>query len=415
MVSLQIPPVWFASHNITDFIQFKNVKFAHFGKLSRVIICINLNFVGVDTMERGALVGMMSLAVSDMLFCIVTITSTNMPAAKMIYNSKDFVFFYTLYANCAQNILVKTSTWFTVILGACRNFVVSNPITARKYLKCRHTVTAIVLCTVIWILLHIPLAYTFAVRELNCPTGTKYLLKSGPFAENHKLRVTFIYVWFIIGFIIPVCVLAYCNTKLIWSLSHSVKLRRHDSSNRIQSVSIIRKQSQRRLSETSHCSVLSKQGCFSNFRMKSSTGTHSLNSFNQKRISYTLIAIVLLFFICIFPSEIVLFYAEINRPAYKGTFRFMINFVNLLQAINSSGNFVLYCLVNGYFRKTLKQWCRCICGKCFRFRMKEETNSSLMDKWSSRRSSRFSKMSLVTKLSNPSQRNVNELRNHIAD
>ena len=371
------------------------------------IICINVNFVGVDTMEKGALVGMMSLALSDMLFCIVTISGINVPVARMIHNRKDFVFYYTLYANCIQNILVKTSTWFTVILGASRNFVVSNPIKARKFLKCRHTVTAIVLCTILWVLLHIPLAFTFNVKELNCPKGTKYLLKSGLFADQHKLRVSFMYIWFIIGFVIPVCVLAYCNTKLIWSLRHSIKLRRHDSESRIQSAGVNRRQLQRRLSETSFCSISGQRSINSDSSMKKGTATQSLNSVNQKRITYTLIAIVVLFFICIFPSEVMQFYGERNKPEYKGAFRFMINFANLLQAINSSGNFVLYCLVNSYFRKTLKQWWRCIFGKCFRFRPDEETDSSLINKWS-RRSSRFSaKLSLVTRISFPGQGNAN--------
>lgn len=350
-------------------------------------------------MEKGALIGVMSLAVSDLLFCSVTVSGTNLPAAKMIYHQRDFVYFYTLYANCLQNVLIKTSTWFIVILGVSRNFVVSNPITARKYLKCKHTVSAILCCTGFWVLLHIPLGYTWSVVEISCPQGTLYFLKSGPFANNSKLRLPFIYTWFIIGFFIPVCILAYCNTRLICSLQQSEKLRSHDSR---------RKVLRRTTSDPSQKDNIHRQRSVSDSSMKSATSSHSnsLNSTNQKRITYTLIAVVVLFFACNFPSEIIQFYAEINRPKYEGTFRFLINLVNLLQAINFSTNFVLYCLVNSYFRKTLKQWFYCICSKCLRKRREENTDSSLMDKWSVR-SSRFSiKLSLVTRLSLPGNTSV---------
>ena len=131
-----------------------------------------------------------------------------------------------------------------------------------------------------------------------------------------------------------------------------------------------------------------------------------MNRHNQKRITYTLLAIVLLFFVCAFPSEVVQFYTEVNRPEYKGVFRFMLNFVNLLQAINFSANFVLYCLVNSYFRKALKQMFLILCRKCFRYKLDDYTDSSLRSGWS-RRSSRMStKLTPVSKQSFPEPGNV---------
>ena len=94
---------------------------------------------GVDTMEKGALVGMMALAVSDFLFCVVTIPGAYLPE-KFIWYDKDFVYYHTIYSNFLQNTLIKTSTWFTVILAVSRYVVVSNPIRARQYVRCIHTV-----------------------------------------------------------------------------------------------------------------------------------------------------------------------------------------------------------------------------------------------------------------------------------
>ena len=103
-------------------------------------------------------------------------------------------------------------------------------------------------------------------------------------------------------------------------------------------------------------------------------------------ITYTLLAIVILFFLCVFLLKLFSFMQKIKRPEYKGIFKFMIHFVNLLQAINFSANFVLYCLVNSYFRKTLRQGALFICRKCFRYKLDDDTDSPLRSEWSSKSS-----------------------------
>ena len=45
-------------------------------------------------MEKGALLSMMSLAVSDLLFCLVTVCGMNVPSMKMIYYEKNFSLYY---------------------------------------------------------------------------------------------------------------------------------------------------------------------------------------------------------------------------------------------------------------------------------------------------------------------------------
>ena len=226
-------------------------------------------------MEKGALVGMMSLALSDLLFCAVTVLGTNTPAAKMIYRKRNFVFYYTLYSNWIQNTLIKISTWFTVILATGRTFAVSYPITARKYLKCKHTVGAILACSVLWVILKCPMAYTWTVQELNCARGTTYIIYPGPFREKDMIRLTFICIWFSIGFVIPLLVLAFCNFKLILSLRHSEKLRVLDSSVRIQSTGRRRRQMERSASASS-------QKTLSERSARSSATCRNMNRFNQK-------------------------------------------------------------------------------------------------------------------------------------
>ncbi len=327
-------------------------------------------------MEKGALTGMISLAISDLLFCLVTLSGTYLPPSQMVYNSRNFVYYYTLYGNCVQNIFIKTSTWFTVILAMSRHFVVSQPIRARQYMKCRHTMMAIVICLIIWIGLNIPLAYLWTPIEIQCPGGTLYILDAGPFVSNHSLKMGFTYFWFIIGFVIPVGILAYSNTRLLLSLQGSRRLRQN---------SVLQSRENRKTSEMSenrrnlvddnvrnvekNNDDINNAGRPFMLGSKHSTGDigqrrqhpmvcrqHSSADGAQRRITYTLIAIVSLFFFTILPSEIILMYQEIKKPDYNGAFRYALIIANLLQAFNFSGNFAMYCIVNAYFRKTILSW-----------------------------------------------------------
>lgn len=273
-------------------------------------------------MEKGALVGMMALALSDLLFCVATISGSFLHS-QIIHESRDMSFYYTLYGTCVNNILIKTSTWFTVILAASRFFAVSHPIKARQYMRCGHTVVAILVCLAAWICLHVPLAYLWKVQTVECDTGQAFVVTSGPFQENMALKLTFSYVWFVAGFAFPVLVLAYCNIRLIHSLKISTALRENDE-----------------------------------IRHRGSSSAHSKQSRDttQRRISLTLVIIVTMFFLLVLPSEIAHFYEDIAKPDFEGGFDKLMAVCNLLQVINFSENFILYCIVNAYFRKTLYSW-----------------------------------------------------------
>ena len=262
----------------------------------------------------------------------------------MIYYSRDIVFYNTLYGNAIQNILIKISTWLTVILAVSRHFVVSQPIRARQYMRCRHTVIAILFSVVLWIFLHIPLTWMWVVQPVHCPSATIYFLKSGEFIENETLNLACTYVWAISGFIIPLLILAYCNIKLLHSLRVSQNMR-------TPTKLLQRSRSSRTQSESS-------SGCHSSCHGNSQhSGSHGNP---QHLITITLVAIVTMFFILVLPSEILHFYEEIAHPDYSGMFQVAMVTANLCQAINFSMNFALYCLVNQYFRKTIHSWIKTI-------------------------------------------------------
>ena len=183
-------------------------------------------------------------------------------------------------------------------------------------MRCIHTVIAIITFTIIWILLHIPLTNTLKVITIHCPIPVIYVLLSGPFNGNHKLNSAFTYIWGVLGFIVPIIILAYCNFKLIHSLQLSRQLRKQ------------RQEGQRKCSDNN----------------------------NQKFITVTLVSIVFMYFLLVMPSELIHFYGDVTHPEYNRTYRIMLITCNLLQAYNFSMNFVLYCVVNQYFRKVIRQW-----------------------------------------------------------
>ena len=205
-------------------------------------------------------------------------------------------------------------------------------------MRCVHTVVAIVLSLIVWILLHIPLAFLWKPVTVHCPIGDIYLLNVGVFADDKTMKLAFTYLWAILGFAVPVVLLGYCNVKLIYSLHASQKMRSQESGSNSQQKKYPRQSLLRKDSPVSQRSTADK---------------------GQRRLTCSLIAIVVMFFVCVFPSEIIQFYEDIFKPDFRGFFQYALIVGNLLQAFNFSSNFALYCVVNAYFRKTVKEWFRC--------------------------------------------------------
>ena len=267
-------------------------------------------------MEKGAIIGMIGLAFSDFLFCFVTICDTFTLQNQMIFQQKNVTYFLTISREFLQNTLIKTSTCLTVIMAVGRHVAVCYPMKARQYMRPCHTSLAMLFSFIFWLLLHIPLLWTWEVHVIQCPYPQSDIIyfDVGIFVADRTLRITFTYVWALLGFFVPVIVLAYCNCRLIQSLRLSRKLRTKNSKR--------------------------------NSSFKSSVDT-------QRRISITLVAIVVMFFITVCPSEILHF---VSDAVSNGEFQHerLLLITNLLQVVNFSANFALYCAVNSYFRKVLR-------------------------------------------------------------
>ena len=112
------------------------------------------------------------------------------------------------------------------------------------------------------------------------------------------------------------------------------------------------------------------------------------NNDSQRRISTTLIGIVVMFFLLICPSEIVHFYIEVIGQDVM-TMDLVLLCTNVLQTLNFSLNFLLYCVVNVRFRKTLRRFfyryllcirCRKLSGDVERMNSVRSTRWSLISR-----------------------------------
>ncbi len=253
---------------------------------------------------------MLALALSDLLFCSVTLAVTFSLEDSMYYTEKNVSYYTTIYGNYFHNLLIKTSTWFTVIMAIGRFVAICYPMRARQYMRPGHTVAAIIVSSFIWILLLVPFLWTWQVKTISCSEHqTVYILDIGIYMSDRKLNTIMTCVWGILGVFIPILILAYCNIRLIYSL-HLSRRMRHET-------------------------------------VRSNSRPFHL----QQRINITLISIVVMFFIFIIPSEIFNFSLQF-LPSKKSNsdFNTVIVVCNFLQAVNFSSNFALYCAVNYYFR-----------------------------------------------------------------
>ena len=137
------------------------------------------------------------------------------------------------------------------------------------------------------------------------------------------------------GFFLPVAVLSFCNAHLILSLRESARIQRHSQVKRT-----------------------------------------SQSNDAQKRISITLIAIVILFFLLICPSECLHFYGEAIGASDLSNYDLGMRITNILQVCNFSVNFLLYCIVNSYFREALRAFFLRLC--CCRSSPKQSSKRNNM-------------------------------------
>ena len=270
-------------------------------------------------MEKSAQLGLIALAVSDMLYCITAIPDAFISNSQTVFHGRSFWLYVQLYGPYLQNVFMNTSTWLTVLMATGRYAAICRPLHARYLVEIKGTRIAVAMIFIIWILLEMPMLWTYSVLTLNCPPDTSafYILDHGFYARHNVFKTVFMWLWSIFGYFIPVVILIYCNAHLIAALKASYKMRK-----------LYRVHSK-----------ATEQGAY---------------------ITPTLITIVCAFLVLVSPSEIIHFYYYTIKQDSVEAFNMAIVVTNVLQTLNFSLNFLLYCVVNVHFRDTWKGMMYCI-------------------------------------------------------
>ncbi len=237
---------------------------------------------GVDRMEKGAIIGLLALAFSDLAFCIAMVLIVSVPHNMLMFRSKTLSYYVTLYETFVINTLIKVSTWYILVLNLGRYYAVCFPMQARRYLRYSHTVLGLAFGTVFWICIHLPMLWAWKISEVDCSDEYPNLGKIYALTVRNQHQFGFYeifeYIWAILGVFIPAGVLVYCNVKLVQSLQKSSRLKQLPGIKR-------------------NVQVMER----------------------QKRLSITLISIAMLFFLLVFPSEVTRFYGRKGKCNYMFT------------------------------------------------------------------------------------------------
>ena len=263
----------------------------------------------IETLERRALVGLIVLSVSDLCLCILFLPHAAFSESKTFFSDHSLEMYYRLYGNYIHNVFIKISTWLTVIIAGARYVGICHPLKARIMLGSMATKLAIALTFLFWMALLSPLLLSYKLLEVPIDNSTVvYILDIGIFNTNHYLQMTMTYIWAILGFFMPIVFLFFCNVCLIRALRASHRLRQ------------------------------------SAVRNRATACDHS------SRITVTLVALVIMFLVLVAPSELIHFYTDLVPESYA-TMELLFTLGNLLQAVNFSFHFILYCTVNVTFRR----------------------------------------------------------------
>ena len=162
-----------------------------------------------------------------------------------------------------------------------------------------------------------------AIDKINCDNSTVIERKKVPLGGNPLIDDIYRLLWAIVGNFIPLVLLLSFNICICRKIHQSYKYRQK----------------------------------FHDHRKSKPDSNYTL--------TVTLIVIVVMFLILVAPSEIVLYIAQLNHATDTKLYNSAEIIMNFMQSVNFSVNFILYCIISSYFRRTLRH---IVCCKWYRSR-----------------------------------------------
>ena len=283
------------------------------GNIINLVVLNHIRLRKADgTKDNGSHLGLIMLAVSDMLFCIAMFPRGFVAENESLFTRFDFWLVYQVYGTGVITTFIATSTWLTVIMAVLRYIGICHPFMARKidgpFFAKRLYVGVFILC----ILLNVPSFFHYRISSIDLQGQVFHLVDIGYIDEGTYTGRTFNITKAIISIFFPMILLIFCNCSLIRTLQNSYRLRRQFHV-------------QEPVSKTSN------------------------------RITLTLIIIIIAFVILVIPCEVMDFFTDTIQLNTLRTELFLLlrSIGNICQIVNFSFNFVLYCSINVHFRSVV--------------------------------------------------------------
>lgn len=260
------------------------------------------------TVEQAANLCLIALALSDFMFCLFAFPTTFLPSD--FDTDTGFIIYYWMYSPAIINVFILTSTWLTVTMATERYFTICHPLNQNLLMTLKRTKLIIVIVYVLSALFNVPVLWRNQVVENVVDNSTKvYTMGIIPLGNDTIADTTYRVVWAILGNFIPLILLVGFNICICRKIHQSYQYRKKF-----------------------------------HFDRSSSQDTNFT-------LTTTLIVIVVMFLILVAPSEIVL---HIASMIHSENYRSIEAIMNFMQSVNFSVNFILYCIISSYFRKTLR-------------------------------------------------------------
>ncbi|VDI78516.1 probable G-protein coupled receptor 139 [Mytilus edulis] len=311
-------------------------------------------------MEKSAHLGLIGLAVSDFMFCLLALLFTLMPSQSN-YTEQNAILYYEWLGSSLITVFIITSTWLIVVMAGERYLAVCHPFKARKIISLKKTKITIFLVYMLCMIFSIPLFFENILKKTKCVDNTVLYEITARKEYGRDMIALRRMIWALLFDFIPCAALLYFNACLIYKIHRAKKLRKqmvngHDG-NRCRFNSTTTSVT----TPTSDPDLYSTVSSKTRSRLIKPKRKQSDNALNS--VTATLVAVVVLFLILVSPSEVLKFiYTKVTNETHGKNYTLLMikHVTNFMQALNFSVNFVLYCAVNKSFRKTLKNlFCFC--------------------------------------------------------
>lgn len=282
-------------------------------------------------LERVAQLGLMTLAVSDLAFCVMY-TLRWAIEERVVYEPTDHLagLYFKVYQEFLINVFQLTSTWLTVNVALGRYLVVCYPLHARRYASLRTNRVIIFLVFLLSIGVQLPRFFHYQLDPQPCtvrvpqipppPSGRApichcFFYYKRVNALYQSIEYAYGVACCVVDTLVPLAILTFCNVCLIRAKNRSRRLR-----------DVV-------------CRTPGRRGA------------------DENSVTATLIAVIVLFIVLAVPANLLVF-AKMASKDWP-PFAVATTATNFLLLCNFSVNFVLYCVLYDEFRRAARQLVPC--------------------------------------------------------